>query len=497
MSTEIKFIDTTLRDGNQSLWALNMRTGMMLAGLPDLDQAGFEAMEFYVPVAQIKKMVQHLGEDPFQWLKLGTQLRRNTELRLHGGIRGGLSKIPISVGRLLVETVARHGIHVTRTSQPWNDFTEFGDEVDDLRAAGMELVLNLIYSESPKHTDAYYLERAKQAAALKPYRICFKDVGGLLTPERTRHLTRLIREAVGGITLEFHAHCNNGLAPVNVLEAVKEGIRYIHTAVPPLANGTSQPSIFNVARNLEALGYTPVVDERPLRRATEHLTVIARQHDMPIGQPLEFDYSQYRHQVPGGMISNLAYQLKLVGIEHRLPEVLEESARVRAEFGYPIMVTPLSQFVGSQAAINVIVGERYKEVTDEVIQLALGFWGKEPITDMDQDVRAKILDRGRGREWARWEPPQASIEEVRRGYGGNISDEELLLRVYAGDEGPRVMGQASTPEEYLSARHPLVTLVEELSTRQHLGHVVVQKGDLTVSFQQHARNDVDQASTGT
>jgi oxaloacetate decarboxylase alpha subunit len=486
MSTEIKFVDTTLRDGNQSLWALNMRTGMMLAGLPDLDEAGFEAIEFYVPAAQIKKMVQHLGEDPFEWLRQGTARGKKTELRLHGGIRGGLSKIPTSVGRLLVETVASHGIHVTRTSQPWNDFTEFGQEVADLRAAGLELVLNLIYSESPKHTDAYFVERAKQAAALKPYRICFKDVGGLLTPERTRNLTRLIRDAVGDIPLEFHAHCNNGLAPVNVLEAVKEGIHCIHTAVPPLANGSSQPSIFNVAHNLEALGYTPVVNEEPLRPAAEHLTQIAKQHGMPIGEPREFDYHLYTHQVPGGMISNLAYQLKLVGMEHRLPEVLQESARVRAEFGYPIMVTPLSQFVGSQAAINVIVGERYKEVTDEVIQLALGYWGKEPVHDMDQDVRAKILDRGRAREWERWEQPQPSIEEVRRAYGGNISDEELLLRAYAGEDAPKVMGKASTPEEYLSARHPLVTLVEELSRRDGLGHVVVQKGDVKVSFQQRA-----------
>ena len=482
MSTEIRFVDTTLRDGNQSLWAMNMRTGMMLAGLPDLDEAGFEAMEFYSPSAQIKKMVQHLGEDPFQWLKLGAPDRRKTELRLHGGIRGGLSKIPYSVGRLLVEYVAAHGIRVTRNSDPWNDFSTYEVEIEDLRKAGIELVLNLIYSESPKHTDAYYVERAKQAAALKPYRLCFKDVGGLLTPERTRHMTRLIREAVGEIPLEFHAHCNNSLAPLNVLEAVQEGIHIIHTAVPPLANGSSQPSIFNVASNLRALGYTPVVDEGPVRVASERLTSIAHRHDLPIGAPHEYDHAQYLHQVPGGMISNLRYQLRLVGMEHRVPEVLEEAARVRAEFGYPIMVTPLSQFVGSQAAINVIVGERYKEVTDEVIQLALGFWGKEPVTAMDQEVRAKILDRGRAREWARWEPPQPSLAEVRRKYGGQISDEELLVRVYAGDEGPAVLGKWSPPEAYLSARHPLVTLVEEIAKRPHFGHVVVQKGDLTLTL---------------
>lgn len=482
MGTEIKLVDTTVRDGNQSLWALNMRTGMMLAALPDLDQAGFEAMEFFVPAVQLKKMAQHLGEDPFQWLKLGTKSCTRTELRLHGGIRTGLSKVPLSVSRLLAEIVAAHGIHVTRTSEPWNDFTEFGPEIEDLRAAGIETVLNLIYSESPKHTDEYFVERARQAAALKPYRICFKDVGGLLTPERTRRLTRLIREAVGEIPLEFHAHCNNGLAPVNVLEAAREGIRYIHTAVPPLANGTSQPSVFNVAANLRAMGFAPLVNEAPLKAAAEQLTSVARRNDLPVGEPLEFDYTQYLHQVPGGMISNLRYQLKLIGMEHRLQETLEECAQVRADFGYPIMVTPLSQFVGTQAAINVMVGERYREVSDQVIQLALGFWGKEGSSGMDPQVRSKILDRGRAREWTAWEPPQPSLAEVRRTYGQSISDEELVLRVYAGEEAAGVVGKASAPEEYLNARQPLVVLVQELLKKQGLGRVIVQKGDLTLSL---------------
>jgi oxaloacetate decarboxylase alpha subunit len=482
MSAEVRFIDTTVRDGNQSLWALNMRTGMMLATLPDLDAAGLEAMEFFVPGVQLKKMAQHLGEDPFQWLKQGTAACQKTPLRLHGGIRGALNKVPRSVCRLLVEIVAAHGIRTTRTSEPWNDFREFGAEIADLRAVGMRTVLNLIYSESPKHTDAYYVERAKQAAALQPWRICFKDVGGLLTPERTRQVAGLIRGAVGDIPLEFHAHSNNGLAPINALEAVNAGIRYIHTAVPPLANGTSQPSIFNVAANLRALRYTPVVNEAPLRAASERLTAIARRHNLPMGQPLEFDYTQYAHQVPGGMMSNLRYQLQLLGLEHRFQETLEEAGRVRAEFGYPIMVTPLSQFVGTQAAFNVIVGERYKEVPDEVIQLALGFWGKEPVTDMDQEVRAKILDHRRAREWERWEQPQPSLAEIRRELGAHVSDEEIVLRFFAGEDGPKVIGRASAPEEYLSARHPVVELVDQLVRKRDLQHVVVQHGGLSISL---------------
>ena len=214
----------------------------------------------------------------------------------------------------------------------------------------------------------------------------------------------------------------------------------------------------------------------------ENLTSIAHDHDMPIGAPRLFDQSIYHHQIPGGMISNLAYQLRLVGMEDRLQETLEEAVRVRAEFGFPIMVTPLSQFVGSQAAINVIVGERYKQVSDEVIQYAIGLWGREPVTDMDQQVRAKILDRGRAREWARWEQPEPSLRELRHKYGDNISDEELLMRVYAGDDYVDLVGMASRPEDFLSARQPLVMLLDELVKKRGFTHVVVQKGDLSLTL---------------
>jgi oxaloacetate decarboxylase alpha subunit len=270
---------------------------------------------------------------------------------------------------------------------------------------------------------------------MKPYRICFKDVGGMLTPDRTRTLVKLIRENVGDSTLEFHAHCNNGLAPFNVLEAVKEGIRIIHASVPPLANGSAQPSVFNVVRNLRALGYKPLVNEKVLVPVEQHFRWIAEQEGLPIGAPREYDETWYRHQVPGGMISNLRHQLKMLGKENEMERVLEEIVQVRSELGYPIMVTPFAQFVGSQAAINIMTGERYKEVTDQVIQYALGFWGKEGSEYMDSQVKAKILDRPRARELETFEVPDLALEEVRKQYGGpGLSDEELLLRYYAGPE---------------------------------------------------------------
>ena len=395
--------------------------------------------------------------------------------------------VPDCMSRLMIERVVSYGITLTRTSNPWNDFTAMKEEVQKLRELGMETVVNLIYSVSPRHTDEYYARKAREAAAMRPYRICFKDVGGMLTPERTRTLVRLIRKSVGDSTLEFHAHCNNGLAPLCLLEAVKEGIRIVHTAVPPLANGSSQPSVFNVTGNLRALGYKPAVNESVLQPVAEHFYRVAKQEELPVGMPREYDERWYRHQVPGGMISNLRHQLKLVGREDRMEEVLEEVAQVRAELGYPIMVTPFAQFVGSQAAFNVIAGERYKEVTDQVIQYALGMWGREGGELVDPEVKARILDRPRARELERWEAPQPTLKEVRERYGGTgISDEELLLRFYAGPEQVETMKAAGPRKEYLNARHSLVRLVEEISRKRDLSRVYIRKGDYSLTMEQRS-----------
>ena len=479
---EVRIVDTTLRDGDISLWAYGMTTGMMLPALRHLDEAGFDSMEFFLSL-RFKKFVREHKEDPWDWLRLGTKEIKKTRLRYHGGLHSGFEWIPDCIRRLVIKTVAKYGIDLTRTSNYWNDFVALGKEAAELRKLGMETVVNLIYSISPRHTDAYYAQKARDAAAIKPYRICFKDVGGMLTPERTRTLVRLIKQQTGDIPLEFHAHCNNGLAPFNLLEAVKEGIRIVHTAIPPLANGSSQPSVFNVASNLSALGYQPLVNLAALPPVSAHFSRIAKEESLPVGAPREYDQNWYGHQVPGGMISNLRHQLKLMGKEDKLQEVLEETAQVRAELGYPIMVTPFAQFVGSQAAINVIVGERYKEVTDQVIQYALGLWGAEGSDNMYAAAKAKILNRARAREIEKNEHPEPTLDEVRKQYGGaHLSDEELLLRFYAGPEFVDALKLAPPRKEYLDARKPLVRLVEEIGKKK-LAHVHIRSGYFSLTVQ--------------
>ncbi len=210
---EIKIVDTTLRDGNTSLWAHNMTTGMMHPVLRHMDQAGFDAMEFFV-AGRFKKVIREQLDNPWEWVRYGQREIKNTQLRYHGGLTGGFILSPLCIPRLLLKLVIGYGINMTRLSDPWNDYDELKGEVEELRGMGMTSVVNLIYSISPRHTDEYYARKAREAAAMKPYRLCFKDVAGMLTPDRTYSLAKLILENVGDVPVEFHAHCNNGLGAV-------------------------------------------------------------------------------------------------------------------------------------------------------------------------------------------------------------------------------------------------------------------------------------------
>jgi oxaloacetate decarboxylase alpha subunit len=199
---------------------------------------------------------------------------------------------------------------------------------------------------------------------------------------------------------------------------------------------------------------------------------------------VEYDCAQFLHQVPGGVISNLKYQLAQLRMEERLAEVLDEIVQVRADLGYPIMVTPFSQFVVSQAAINVMLGNRYGEVTAEVIQFVLGFWGDEQSSSMDREVKGKILDRPRAREWSRWSPPEPTLKEVRKRVGAvGVSDDEFLLRCFLRPDEIATMQAAGPPEDYLTSRHPVTTLIQQLAMRTTSKFIRIQKDGFSLTLQ--------------
>ena len=484
--TEVRFVDTTLRDGQQSLWAYNMRTGMMVPVAEQMDDAGFEAIELGGPV-EMPKCVKELREDPWERYRRVIPKFRKTPLRLIHGTRSGFAIYPDALHQLYDTCMARAGVTEVRISDSWNDPADWAWRVKHAKNAGLKPIINLIYTVSPRHTDEYFAAKIREAFALDVYRVIFKDPGGILTPERTKTVVPAVLKAAGGKTVELHTHCTTGLGTLCCLEAIKAGMTHINAAIPPLADGSSNPSVFNVAMNARALGYKTLLNEEPLRTVAKFLTSCAIQENLPIGKTPEYDYGQYVHQIPGGMISNLRYQLRRVGMEHRIDQTLEEAAQVRSEFGYPIMVTPLSQFVGSQAAINVIVGERYKEVTDQTIEYAMGIWGKEGAELMDPNVKEKVLNRRRAREIAERPHPTDSLQDLRRKYGGpGVSDEDVLLRFFSSKDDVERMRAAGPARTYTYDRNPILNLVETLSKQTDRNSVFIQNRNFSLRMQRRS-----------
>ena len=374
---EVRFIDTTIRDGQMSLWATMMRTDMILPIAPRLEEAGFEAIEILANGFE-KKMVRELREDPWERMDLVRQRIPTTPLRvIRSRYLAAFHITPPAVDVLWYDRIAAHGMRQARISDPSNTAAGWRPQVAHCRNVGLDPIVNLIFSISPKHTDEYYARKAREAAQLDVYRICLKDPGALLTPERVRTLVPVVLANAGNIPVELHTHCITGLGPLCCLEAIKLGIKLVNAAIPPLANASSNPSLFNVIKNARALGYTPIVNEEPLKAVEEHLTAVAKREGLPLGAPAEYDSSHYIHQVPGGMISNLVSQLKEAKALHRLAEVYQEVAVTRKEMGTPPLVTPTSQIVGVQAVLNVLFG-KYKMVTNETRGVLYGLYGKTP-----------------------------------------------------------------------------------------------------------------------
>ncbi|MDP6174241.1 MAG: hypothetical protein QGF09_08760, partial [Rhodospirillales bacterium] len=347
---------------------------------------------------------------------------------------------------------------------------------------GLEVSIAVAYSISPRHTDELFAEKVRAATAFKPDAIYLKDQGGLLTVDRIRTLIPVFQENCEGIPLEIHGHCTTGLAPLVYMEALELGIPTLHTGLPPLAESSGQPSVLDTAKNARLMGYSHGLDEELLARAAARLTTCAHQDNMAVGETTKYDYGQYIHQIPGGVISNLRFQLAEINLDHRLDEVIEESVLIRKELGYPIMITPYSQFMCTQAAINVATGERYKVVMDELIRFAQGAYGEDSGEPwMDQDLKDKFLSLPRAKELAAFaERPieDISVKEVRQKMGApDIPDEELLNRVIMrGEQALQEMRAAGPPRQYYSAAMPMVSLLNEMSKHSGLGYIQVQRG---------------------
>jgi len=481
---KVDFVDTTLRDAHQSLWGVRMSTPMAYQAASGINRAGFKAVDFEAPthfVFQIKTY----RENPWERVRLFAKKIDKAPLSLMQLANTFTTWKPMRgpIMGLWMERCYANGLRRIQPMEESNNMDNIAESVNYAKKAGLEVVIPLIFSESPVHTDDYFARKAREIAALRPHAVYLKDQCGLLTPERIRTLVPIIRKNIGSLPLEIHSHCTTGLAPISYLEAVKLGVRTIHTAIPPLANGSSQPSVFNMVKNLASLGYESGLDEKAVQEVSDHFAHVARREGLPVGQVLEYDAYQFEHQIPGGVISNLRRQLAEIGLEHRLGEVIREVVLIRKELGYPIMVTPISQYVVTQATLNITLGERYKEAIDEIVKIVMGCYGPQA-GEVDRNLLDKISSMPIAKKYVKWEIPRPSIKQIRAQFGADVSDDELLLRVLCqGQKDIEAMHAAGPLDTYYPpVQKPLVELIEGLINRKKHGYIYLERDDLSIKL---------------
>jgi oxaloacetate decarboxylase (Na+ extruding) subunit alpha len=476
---EISLVDTTVRDGHQSLWSANALSTPMIAEIaPVLDRVGFHAVDF-TSSTHMAMAVRWHREDPWERIRVVRDLMPETRL---GFITPGMRfmawwRAPADVIRLALACVIRTGVRRIWVAESMNDVTTDLAIAEIVRDEGAEeVVVGLVYSISPVHTDDYYAERARAIAASPHVDVLnLKDPGGLLTPERVRTLVPALRAAAPNLPLEVHSHMTATMGAACYAEAAELGASFLCTAARPLANGTSQPSAEQTIANLREQGFRVDLDDDALHEVSRYFTNLAAELDLPVGAPIEYDVSVYKHQLPGGMTSTLRRQLAEIGMEHRWHDILDEIPRVREELGWPIMVTPLSQFVGVQAFLNVTGEERWSRLPDEVIRYVLGQYGP-PAGEIDPDLKARVLASPRAEELAD-EEHGMGLEAARARYGDAISDEQLLLRMMLPEEQVEAIGPPTRRRSVPPDRHPLCALVAGLVERS-LDDVVIERHGL-------------------
>lgn len=474
-SHTIEFIDTSLRDGNQSLWsATGLTTPDTVAIAPTLDRAGYHALDF-TSSTHLGVSVRFHREDPWERIRLVSQAMPTTLLGMITTGMRFISWVPAAedVMRLSFRVGVRNGLRRLQIADPSNHPDRLKRIARLAREEGFEeIVIGLTYSISDVHTHAYYADRASALTDCPDMdRLYLKDPGGLLTADAVWELAPAFLAAAGQRPLELHSHCTIGLAPLVYVEGVRAGFGVVHTASGPLSRGTSQPEAISTAHNLEAAGFAHRLDLEAQGEVTEYFERLARAKGLPAGSVREFDAAYYRHQLPGGMVTTTRRMLEELRRPELFDEVLEEVARVRAEMGYPIIVTPVSQFIASQAARNVIEGDRWASVSDETVRYFLGHYGESP-APVDPDVADKVLSRAQATKLRDLQP--ITLEGARERFGRTISDDELLLRLTMPAEQVEAMVAARAQPSPLAATAgaprrdgpaPIVTLLRGLADR--------------------------------
>jgi oxaloacetate decarboxylase (Na+ extruding) subunit alpha len=389
---KIGIMETAIRDGHQSLLATRMRTEDMIPALEVMDSVGYHSIECWGG-ATFDSALRFLKEDPWERLReIKSRLKKTpTQMLLRGQNAVGYRHYADDVIYAFCDRSVQNGMDIFRIFDALNDTRNLEVPFKAVKKAGGHVQGTICYTTSPVHTVDGFAEMAKELVAMGADSLCVKDMSGILSPGMAGKLIGRLRKDHPDKLIQVHCHDTSGYSEMAYLEAVRAGANVIDTAISPLAGGTSQPATETLVAGLnEYEEYSTGIDLDALDWLAQYFKEVRRKYWKFESGLLGIDAGVLRHQVPGGMISNLVGQLREQGAESKLPMVLEENARVRADMGYPPLVTPSSQIVGTQAVLNVLMGERYKTVTRETQNLAKGMYGKtaQPITG---EILQKVL----------------------------------------------------------------------------------------------------------
>ncbi|MGM0608918.1 MAG: pyruvate carboxylase subunit B [Candidatus Muiribacteriota bacterium] len=391
MADKVKITETVLRDAHQSLHATRMSIKNMEPILEKLDKVGYYSLEMWGG-ATFDSCVRYLGEDPWERITKIKEKVKNTKLQmlLRGQNLVGYKHYPDDLVEKFVKHAAERGIDVFRIFDALNDVRNMKKAIEEVKKNNKIAEGAISYTTSPVHTNEKYAELATQLQDLGCDLICIKDMAGLLSPKNAYELVTMLKKTVK-IPIHLHAHYTSGMASSAYLAGCQAGADIIDCAVTSMAFGTSQPGTETMVASLAGYPFETGLNIKEIAEISKYFKKIRETSLSPFESPATgVNVDVLVNQIPGGMISNLANQLKSQGILDKMEEILQEVVQVRKDLGYPPLVTPTSQIVGSQAVFNVVMGERYKNILDETKEYLKGMYGK-PAGEIDEELRNKAL----------------------------------------------------------------------------------------------------------
>ncbi|MBE6036453.1 MAG: oxaloacetate decarboxylase subunit alpha [Clostridiales bacterium] len=426
---KVKITETVLRDGQQSLIATRMSTQDMIPILETMDQAGYHAIEMWGG-ATFDSCLRFLDEDPWERLRTIRKHVKNTKLQmlLRGQNLLGYKHYADDVVDEFVNKAVGNGIDIIRTFDALNDPRNLEASFKAIKKYGAHAQAAISYTVSPVHTDETFVKLAKEMVQMGADSICIKDMSGLLNPYGTFLLVKALKEAVR-VPIEIHTHATSGLGAMTLLKAIEAGADIVDTAISPFAEGTSQPATEPLAFALKGTKWDPKLDMDKLNEIADHFRPL-REKCIESGllstKVMGVDINTLKYQVPGGMLSNLVSQLKQQNALDKFEEVLKEVPRVREDMGFPPLVTPSSQIVGTQAVLNVVLGERYKMCTSELKQLVKGMYGRTAVP-ISEEIYKKVVGAGEPVTCRPADLIDPELENIKKDYAEWVQQDEDVL----------------------------------------------------------------------